>query len=191
MFGLFGKTSRAPTPSAPAHRLSYEDSCRRLQPGLLEFGEVPPPPAQMPRADGEDDGVRFFRTLVDGATDLSNLTLPRTFFGRSEINATNFQNTDLSESNLCWNDFIDVIFTGASLVRSDLRASSFTRVRFDLADLSNADLRQSSFADCMFTGAKMSGAILTSMQGRQLNLSKAQRAEVSWAGDDGPEPAGG
>ena len=184
MFGMFKK-------KPPGPRLSYDESCRHLQPRHLELGPIPPLPDRMPRADDEVLGVSFFRTLLEGADDLTNLTLPRTFFGRSEISKTSFRNTDLTESNLCWNDFKDVDFTEASLARSDLRASLFTRVRFSSADLSNADMRQSTFEYCVFTEATMAGTVLTPAQGKRLALSSKQRAEVAWTGDEGPEPPGG
>ena len=186
MFGLFKKTP----PELP-QRLGYADSCRRLQPRHVEFDAIPPMPDRVPRADDEVPGVSFFRTRVDATDDLSNLTLARTFFGRSEIDGTPFRNTDLTESNLCWNDFTDVDFTHARLARSDLRASLFTRVRFVGADLSNADLRQSTFDACVFTDASMAGVVLTPAQGRTMPLSRRQRDEIAWTQDDGPEPAGG
>src|SRR5689334_22012247 len=97
--------------SSMAHtRASYEDSVRRLQKDYLGPGEIPPMPKRMPRYDDERLGVAFFRTFVGEHDDLSNLTLPRTYFGRSEINDALFCNTDLTESSLCWNDFIDVDF---------------------------------------------------------------------------------
>lgn len=184
MLGMFKR-------KAPGPRLSYDESCRRIQPRHLENGPIPPLPNQMPCADDDVLGVSFFRTLLEDADDLADLTLPRTFFGRSEIHRTSFRNTDLTESNLCWNEFKDVDFTDASLARSDLRASQFTRVRFSSADLSNADMRQSTFERCEFAGATMAGAVLTQAQGRLLSLSSKQRAEIAWTSDDGPEPSGG
>lgn len=184
MFGMFRK-------KMPGARLSYAESCKSMQPRHLERGQVPPLPDGMPQADDEVLGVSFFRTLLDEEDDLVNLTLPRTFFGRSEIKRSSFHNTDLTESNLCWNDFEDVNFTDAILVRADLRASSFTRVSFDTADLSNADLRQSNFEHCTFTNATMTGTVLTAEQGALLRLSAKQRAEIVWTEDDGPEPLGG
>jgi BTB/POZ domain-containing protein KCTD9 len=67
----------------------------------------------MPQDDDEGEpGVSFFRTYVGGDNaGLRNLTLPRTFFGQSEIRDVDFSNTDFTESNLCWNDFIDANFT--------------------------------------------------------------------------------
>lgn len=170
-------------------RLSYEESCRRLSPYLN--GEIPPMPARLPRADDEVLGVSFFRTRVGGGDDLSDLFLPHTFFGRSEILDAKFRNTDFTESNFCWNDFIDVDFTDAVLARSDLRASGFERVRFVRADLREADLRRSSFSECSFDEARMKGASLTHDQRPSLKLSGRQAVEISWTDDEGDEPDGG
>ena len=173
-------------------RLSYEESCRRLQPTYLDENVVPPIPDHLPQYDDEGVlGVSFFRTFLGEGEDLSNLTLPRTFFGRSEINDVSFCGTDLTESNLCWNDFIAVDFSHAVLTKSDLRASLFSEVKFVSANLSGADLRQSSFEDCDFTGADMAGAILTRQQEAQLRLSEQQRMSIAWTAEDGPEPGGG
>ncbi|UXU86030.1 pentapeptide repeat-containing protein [Burkholderia sp. S-53] len=172
-------------------RLSYEESCRRLQERHLEPGSVPPMPDRLPQADDERLGVSFFRTFLGDGENISNLTLPRTFFGRSEINDVRFCNTDLTESNLCWNDFIDVDFAEAVLARSDLRASLFERVRFTGADLSHADLRGSTFVRCDFSQAVMTGVVMTRTQGTTLDLSAAQRQEIAWTDDEGAEPAVG
>ncbi len=69
-----------------------------------------------------------------------NLTLPRTYFGRSQIGPVSFENTDISESTLCWNDFSDVDFTDADLSQCDMRASQFTGVTFVRTNLRYADL---------------------------------------------------
>lgn len=174
-----------------ATRHSYEASCLRLQPGYLEPGDVPPIPDHLPQYDDEEPlGVNFFRMAIEGE-DLSNLTLPRTFFGRSEINNVSFHNTDLSESNLSWNDFIHVDFSSARLTQSDLRASALSNTSFQSADLSGSDLRRSSFENCSFADALMTGTVLTITQGNILPLSDRQRAEVAWADTDGDEPGGG
>ncbi len=174
-----------------AARQSYEASCLRLQQDYLEAGDIPPIPDHVPQYDDEEPlGVNFFRMEIDG-DDLSNLTLPRTFFGRSEINDVSFQDTDLSESNLCWNDFINVNFSSAILARSDLRASNFSNTSFQASDLSGSDLRQSSFENCTFTDARMTGTVLTVAQGAALPLSGQQRAEIAWTDSDGAEPGGG
>jgi uncharacterized protein YjbI with pentapeptide repeats len=129
--------------------------------------------------------------LLGAEVDLSNLTLPRTFFGRSELNGTVLRNTDLTESNLCWNDFNNVDFSYAVLTGADLRASNFEGVNFTAANLERADMRRSSFKNCRFDNAVLKGAVLTHAQGKKLSLSEAQRASISWATDDGPEPDGG
>lgn len=172
-------------------RASYEDSVRRLQKDYLEPGDIPPMPDRMPRYDDEELGVSFFRTFVGENEDLSNLTLPRTYFGRSEVNDALFCNTDLTESSMCWNDFVDVDFTDAVLARCDLRASNFIRVKFIRTDLRGADLRRSSFDECSFDGALLDGAIMTNPQAEQIELTETQRKVITLTNDDGPEPDGG
>src|SRR3954470_12120089 len=112
-------------------RRSYEQSCLELQQsGWLRAGSLPPLPSKRPAYDDEEPlGVEFFRTQVSDAK-FENLTLPRTFFGRSEIKNVSFAGTDLSESTLCWNDFVLVDFSGCDLSRGDLRAALFNSVKF-------------------------------------------------------------
>jgi BTB/POZ domain-containing protein KCTD9 len=175
-----------------AGRLSYDLSCARLRDlGLLAPNERPPLPTQLPRHDDEALGLSVFRARLDDTLDLSDLSLPRTFFGRSEINRVSFRNTDLHESNLCWNDFLGTDFTDADLARSDMRSSLFQHVVFVNANLYGADLRGSSFTDCNFEGATMSGVALTHEQCPTMHLSEAQRLAVDWHEDSGPEPHGG
>lgn len=200
-------------------RLSYEESCQLLlRVGFLngiDFGDysgqlLPTLPDHRPQSD--DDlpfGVRFFRTWVGNGKPfglqtldpdceesaeehhLENLTLRRTYFGRSEISRISFQNTDLSESTLCWNDFIEVDFTDAELSDSDLRASLFTRTIFAGTNLRNTDLRRSTFEECSFAGADLSGAKLTSEQGERIRLSEQQKQAIDWQKSAGEEPPGG
>jgi hypothetical protein len=172
------------------HRLSYSDSCRQL--GRLSYGGEPPPiPDRMPRYDSAEPwGVSFFREQVR-EKDFSNLTLPKAYFGKSELKCVLFCNIDLTESNLCWNDFIDVDFSHAVLAACDLRSSLFARVKFVGADLRAADLRRSSFEACTFVDANMQGAILTRGQDAQISLSRQQRIAINWRDDEGPEPDGG
>ena len=173
-------------------RLSFIDSCLRLQPTYLDAESVPVIPSTRPSYDDADtSGVSFFRTLVSNEVDLSNLTLPRSFFCRSDIVEANFENSDLSESTLCWNDFSDVNFSFADLRGADLRASDFARCDFRSADLRRADLRQSTFCDCLFDMALLDWAILTRDEGAKLALSSAQLAGIAWTDDPGPEPGGG
>jgi BTB/POZ domain-containing protein KCTD9 len=96
------------------NRKTYEESCELLQKlGYLEQGEIPPIPDHPPHWDDDESlGVGFFRTFIEEG-DLENLTLPRTFFGRSAVGPISFKNADLSESSLCWNDFNEVDFTDA------------------------------------------------------------------------------
>jgi uncharacterized protein YjbI with pentapeptide repeats len=179
-----------PVTSHP-QRLSYPDSCSRLRAlELIDGSEDPPLPSQVPRFDDDVPGVSFFRTLVDGC-DLGGLTLPRTFFGRSEVNGVSFRGSDLHESNLCWNDFIECDFTEADLERSDLRASLFASCGFRNANLEGCDLRRATFEACDFQGAKMSGAILTRGQRSQLRLTSDQRKAVQWNFFSGKAPEGG
>jgi uncharacterized protein YjbI with pentapeptide repeats len=176
-----------------APRLGYDDSIRRLRElGFLGADERPPMPNHVPQPEDEEPlGLSFFRTFVGEGADLSYLSIPRTFFGRSEISNASFRNTDLSESNLRWNDFIDVDFTEATLARADLRASIYTRVNFVRTDLRGADMRRADFEDCDFNGAVMDGAVLTRKQGASLGLSSAQNAAIAWCDEAGPEPSGG
>ena len=186
-------------------RLSYEESCRLLRrlgyPDVGAGGVIPPIPDHRPQIDDDPIGVTFFRTFVGqdikegdddvSHRDLENLTLPRTFFGRSYIQHVSFKNTDLSESTLCWNDFEEVNFTDADLSGCDLRASIFSEVDFVRANLRNADLRHTNFEACDFTDADMRGATLTDEQGEQIDLSEKQRQAIDWQASDGDEPPGG
>ena len=137
-------------------------------------------PDRIPRFDDETPlGVNFFRTCLEEC-ELANLTLPRTFFGRSEIREVSFANTDLAESNLCWNDFTNVDFTDAVLTASDLRASLFDHVIFTRANLRNCDLRHSEFIGCDFDEAAMHGVKMTPIQAQSLQLSATQRQNMDW-----------
>lgn len=173
----------------PDKRLSYEESCEKFKPDYIS--ETPPMPARMPRFDDEELGLSLFRTFVGEGDDFSNLTIPRTFFGRSEIRDASFRNTDLSQSCLCWNDFVDVDFTAADLSGADLRGSVYKRVRFNAAKLTGADLRHSSFEDCDFQGADFSQVVLSRSQKRTLSLSPEQTKAADWRWRSGPEPDGG
>jgi uncharacterized protein YjbI with pentapeptide repeats len=174
-------------------RLQYVDSIRRLRElGFLGPDEHPPIPDHVPQPeDDEPLGLSFFRTFVGEGADLSNLGIPRTLFGHSEINDASFRNSDLSESNLRWNDFIDVDFTEATLARADLRTSIYARANFTRTDLRGADMRRAEFKECIFDGALLDGAILARRQQGLMALSNAQKAVVAWRDEDGPEPNGG
>jgi uncharacterized protein YjbI with pentapeptide repeats len=173
-------------------RLSYDESCRLLQKlGYLDTGKIPPMPGHLPQYDDREPlGVNFFRTRLETA-HLDNLTLRRTFFGRSEVQDVSFVNTDLAHSNLCWNDLISVDFTDGSLESSDLRCSTFSMVRFVRTNLIKVDLRRSSFEGCIFDSAQLTGAIAHENQRSSLRLAAVQSKEIAWTTDEGEEPGGG
>jgi uncharacterized protein YjbI with pentapeptide repeats len=127
--------------------------------------------------------------VADSALD--SLTLPRTFFGRSEIRSTSFRDTELTESTANWNDFVQVDFSGADLSRSDLRGNTMELVSFRGARLAGVDLRCCSLKDCDFTGAEMTGARVTRETGAALALSSQQTGAIDWHDEDGEEPEGG
>ena len=147
----------------------------------------------MPNYDDAEPGFSLFRTNVEDA-DLSSLTLPRTFFGRSSLLRVRFANTDLSESRMCWNDFEECDFSGADLSGCDMRASSFEGCKFVGTILRGADLRRSSFDDCDFTGAELTGAVAEvedAIGCVEDYLTDGQRSVMVGASDPGPEPPGG
>jgi uncharacterized protein YjbI with pentapeptide repeats len=147
-------------------------------------------PAGRPHEDDAKPGLNFFRTWFTEKA-WQNLTLPRTFVGRSEIEEMSFKNCDLSQSAFCWNDFANVDFTDCDLRECDLRASRFTKVNFVRAILRNADLRHSDFKNCDFSDADMRGAKFTRAQRRQLRLSEQQREQIDWQSSAGELPEGG
>lgn len=172
-------------------RKPYEESCRALLAlGLIDEPRPPLPPSMPSYDDEEPLGVCFFRMHVKDA-DLSELSLPRTFFGRSLVSGCSWVGSDLTESRLCWNDFEDVDFSRALLARADLRASNFERCRFDAADLRDADLRNSSYIDCSFQEATLDRARVTEGQLARMGLTPAQRASVSVENEDEEDVPGG
>ncbi len=147
----------------------------------------------MPNYDDEELGFSYFKYGLDEA-DNSNLTMPRTFIGRSSFIRVSFVNTDLSESRMCWNGFDECDFGEADLSGCDMRASTFENCRFVGAILRGADLRRSSFVDCDFTGADLTGAIAEDEDAIgcvQDWLTDAQQATMAWSEDEGPLPPGG
>jgi uncharacterized protein YjbI with pentapeptide repeats len=172
--------------------LSYENSCRELQKaGWLAPDIIPRLASKRPNyADDGLSGVRLLRMLMKDKI-FENLTLPRTFFGRSEIRNVSFAGTDLSESTLCWNDFVLVDVTNCDLRKCDMRTALFDRVKFSGANLNQSDLRRSDFRDCDFSNASLQSARLTKNQGQRLNLSLQQRQEIDWQDFEGEEPGGG
>lgn len=151
-------------------------------------------PKKVPAYDDDKLGFEFFRTGCEDV-DYSNLTLPRTYFGRSELRNVNFANTDLSESCMCWNDFIECDFSGADLSNCDMRASNFENCKFDGAIFKGADLRRSAFEGCTFKKADLKGAIADDVYANEYGLydalTKVQQKAIEWHEDAGPEPDGG
>jgi BTB/POZ domain-containing protein KCTD9 len=172
-------------------RLDYEESIAELKRrGFLGDDDRPSIPRNIPSPLDEDPhGVSFFRTHVEG--DLSGLSIPRTFVCRSEVRDCRFVGTDLSESFLCWNDFIDVDFSSAVLRGADLRSSIYTRACFVGADLSRADLRRIAFEDCDFTGALLVAAKVSRSQTKGLKISSEQKKQIELSWFSGEEPPGG
>jgi BTB/POZ domain-containing protein KCTD9 len=178
-------------------RKSLEETWRYLE----SQGEEPPrgPDGRplvadaMPNFDDEELRFSYYKYRLEDA-DNSNLTLPRSFFGRSWFSRVSFAGTDLAESRMCWNDFDGCDFSRADLLGCDMRASKFGGCKFVGAVLRGADLRRSSFENCDFTGADLSDAVAedADFQGCvQDFLSDEQQAVMAWSEDEGPEPPGG
>lgn len=173
-------------------RLSYPDSYVVLQKKkLMPVGAAPEMRFASPRHDDATTGggVRFIQAMV-ADVKLERLTLPRTFFGRSEFRAVSFKGTEFSESTANWNDFIQVNFSGADLSRSDFRGCLFDRVKFTGANLSGVDFRYCGFKQCHFTDADLTDAKLTQKAGAALKLSPEQQGVIDWQAEDGEEPQG-
>jgi BTB/POZ domain-containing protein KCTD9 len=143
--------------------------------------------------DASPTNITFFRTGWQD-TDLSDLTLSRTYFARSKFERVSFMNTILFESRMCWNDFIDCDFSNADLRHCDMRASLFRGCMFRNADLSEADLRRSMFDACIFEGAKLKDSVghkRSAAEDLVQLLTKSQRDEMRWFHDLGEQPSGG
>jgi uncharacterized protein YjbI with pentapeptide repeats len=172
-------------------RLSYEESCAALQKRkMIGAGAIPALPDSQPRHDdAAGRGIRFVNTVL-AHRRLENLTLPRTFFGRSEIRRMSFKGSDLSGATANWNDFVQVNFSGADFSGSDLRACLFERVRFVGASLAGVDFRYCGFKRCDFKDADLTDAKLTRKAGAALRLTPEQQSVIDWQAEDGIEPEG-
>jgi BTB/POZ domain-containing protein KCTD9 len=148
-------------------------------------------PSAVPNLHDEKRGFTIFQSELRGM-DLSNSTLPRTFFGESGLEHVDFNNTDLTESRMCWNDFKNCDFHDADLTRCDMRASLFENCRFNGANLHGADLRRSSFEGCDFTNANLAGASADKEEtiGLADKLKDHQTASMVWHEQAGTEPPG-
>jgi uncharacterized protein YjbI with pentapeptide repeats len=141
--------------------------------------------------DEESVGLCFFRDYQSEA-DFRDLTLPRTFFGRSLLERVCFANSDLTESRMCWNDFVSCDFRKADMARCDLRASIFEACDFAGANLRGADLRRARFNRCRFTNTQLASAIAEDVNSNLIDsLSDDQLASMDLRPDGGPEPEGG
>lgn len=181
--------------AAPIGRKSLEETWQILDATCMPMprdGQGQPfVPARMPSYDDPEPlGLSFFRCSYADA-DLSNLRLPRTFFGRSSLERLNVQNTDLSESRMCWNDFVDCDFSHADLTGCDLRASIFKGCTFASATLRRAEMRGATFSRCLFTNSDMASARLTYFQRLTLKLSVEQKANIEWSWRRPAQPGGG
>lgn len=151
-------------------------------------------PPRMPNYDDEEPlSTMFFRgEWKDVALD--DLTLPRTYFGRSLLESVSFRGSDLSESRMCWNDFVKCDFTGARLRGCDLRASIFSACIFRNADLAGADLRRATFVACLFEGANLADLTADEQfarKGLRSCMTVEDQRQVNWVQDPGTEPPGG
>jgi len=172
-------------------RLSYADSCQALKAAqIIDFVDVPRQPYDRPRHGDAGLGVRFFQKEIVGAK-LEHLTLPNTFFSRSEFRNTSFRDSLLTECTANWNDFIEVDFTNADLSRSDLRACLFERVSFRGVKLVGVDFRYCGFKHCDFKDADLTDAKMTQKMGAALKLSEEQKSVIDWQSEEGEEPEGG
>lgn len=147
----------------------------------------------MPNFDDEELRLSYFSYRLENANN-GDLTMPRTFFGRSGFIRVRFANSDLSQSRMCWNDFEECDFSSTDLSGCDMRASKFINCSFIGANLANADLRRSFFKECDFTDADLTNAIVEDEDAEgcvQDWLAKEQCDQIAWADDEGPEPPGG
>jgi uncharacterized protein YjbI with pentapeptide repeats len=123
----------------------------------------------------EDDltDITFFRVGYRRA-DLSNLTIPRRKMYRSSFERVSFVNSDLNQSFMCWNDFIDCDFTDADLTCCDMRSSIFRNCKFIRCRLIGANLQRSTFEECDFTDADLTGAWVDDYSADSLDLPAEQ-----------------
>jgi uncharacterized protein YjbI with pentapeptide repeats len=168
-------------------RLSYDESCQFLG---CEPSEIPPLKNRPPRYDDEILGLSFYKTGIE-QQEWRSLTIPRTFVGRSLIEAASIIDCDLSESVMCWNDFNSVDFSRSDLVKTDMKSSNFIGVDFSGCNLSEADFRGSGLERCNFQGANLDGAILETRWHGDLPFTQEQKASIAWVDEPGEPPPGG
>ena len=157
-------------------RLSYEESCVQLG---HDPSDIPPLKDRPPRSDDEVLGLSFYKSGIE-QEEWRSLTVPRTFIGRSLIEDTSIVDCDLSESVLCWNDFISVDFSESDFSQADMRYSIFLSVNFSNCILRHADFRGSGIEECDFSGADLAGAILETPEHGRLPLTPEQKNSIQW-----------
>ena len=168
---------------ARTSRLSLEATWELLEMAnygpLWDEGHQPLVPTQALTEDTEEEDFTFFRTFLREA-NLSRMTLPRTYFGRTGFELVSFLDSDLKQSYMCENDWLDCDFTAADLSETDMSSSLYYGCRFKRAILNDADLREAEFVDCDFTEAEMRGAVLSHEQADIFLWSERQRAAIDW-----------
>jgi uncharacterized protein YjbI with pentapeptide repeats len=179
--------------------LNYPESVAVLKERVEIIGDALPHVTQVPRPADDPIGPSIFRMRLEDA-DISGLSLPGLYVGRSVLTRVSFKASELRLSAFNWNGLHDCNFSAADLERADLRSSRFVRCSFDGAILEGADLRGSSFERCSFVAARFQGTLLQKRgllgwlgvdRGQEgLPLSAEQRAVVHWAAD-APEAPGG
>jgi uncharacterized protein YjbI with pentapeptide repeats len=174
---------------------NYTDSFAILRERLDLIGNPRPDVLTPPRHDDEEPGPSIFRYIAE-QEDLSDLTLPGLYIGRSSLIGISFARSNLRLSTFNWSDFTICDFSSCSLEGADLRGCVFRSCSFRDADMRGSDLRRTALRECDFTGAQMYGARLSRVGwlrrvfGRGARLSGEQRKEVVWC-DKGPAPRGG
>lgn len=137
--------------------------------------------------EGDPTNIDFFRTAWEDA-DLANLTIPRLYINRSDLQQVSFRNSDLNQSFMCWNDFVDCDFTDADLTCCDMRRSLFRGCKFIRCKMVAAYLSGSEFDDCDFTDADLRGAIIDT--DTDIDLTDEQMNVLECVMES-PEPKGG
>ena len=174
---------------------TYAESFQLLSTQLELIGDPRPDVASPPRHDDPAPGPTIFRYIVDDA-DLSSITLPGLYVGRSSLTNVSFAGGDLRLSTSNWSNFMTCDFSGCNLAGADLRACVFQGCSFGNADLRGVDLRHSTFQACSFTGARLQDAKvvrigwLARARRRRPAFSAEQEAQLTWS-EPGPEPHGG
>jgi uncharacterized protein YjbI with pentapeptide repeats len=128
--------------------------------------------------------ITFFRKGYRGG-DFSDLTIPRRYMNRTSFEGVLFINTDLNQSFMCWNDFIDCDFTDADLTCCDMRSSIYRNCKFIRCKLIGANLQRSTFTGSDFTDADLTGVSVDDHSFDTLDLTEEQSQQIGdweWIG---------